>query len=205
MTESPTPDTDAAVREQGIQGSTVLPPHHTTYSTLLYIEPAFARKLERERDYARKQVKFCGKLVGFVWSDIGDDAIPVMIKTALIENDIKIKEVEAERDEANRTIDHLLAHCKDCECEVCSKIVCPHKDEMHFHHDGCPSCVGHEQLAAERDQLRNVCDELAKQLLPFSLKRFNVAEVSSLPMYPTAVETLTAYNNLPHVKVKGKQ
>lgn len=25
--------------------------------------------------------------------------------------------------------------------EKCGEIVCPHKDPMHFHHDGCPSCA----------------------------------------------------------------
>lgn len=37
-------------------------------------------------------------------------------------------------------IDALLAHCPDSECDVCASIICPHKDPMHFHHDGCPSC-----------------------------------------------------------------
>lgn len=39
-------------------------------------------------------------------------------------------------------VDALLNHCdKDGgECHVCSQIVCPHKDPLHFHHDGCPSC-----------------------------------------------------------------
>lgn len=39
-----------------------------------------------------------------------------------------------------KQLDALLAHCNQNECEECSKIICPHKDEMHFHHDGCPSC-----------------------------------------------------------------
>jgi hypothetical protein len=38
-------------------------------------------------------------------------------------------------------IDALLAHCPDAECSTCAEIICPHKDEMHFHHDGCPSCA----------------------------------------------------------------
>jgi hypothetical protein len=39
-------------------------------------------------------------------------------------------------------VDALLNHCdkEGGECSVCSAIVCPHKDILHFHHDGCPSC-----------------------------------------------------------------
>lgn len=37
-------------------------------------------------------------------------------------------------------IDKLLAHCDDPECHECGAIICPHGDELHFHHDGCPSC-----------------------------------------------------------------
>lgn len=39
-------------------------------------------------------------------------------------------------------LDALLNHCgKDGgECSECGKIICPHGGEMHFHHDGCPSC-----------------------------------------------------------------
>jgi hypothetical protein len=41
-------------------------------------------------------------------------------------------------------IDALLAHCPDGECPTCASIVCPHKCDMHFHHDGCPACAEHE-------------------------------------------------------------
>lgn len=39
--------------------------------------------------------------------------------------------------------DALLNHCdKDGgECYECSRIVCPHQCELHFHHDGCPACA----------------------------------------------------------------
>ena len=30
------------------------------------------------------------------------------------------------------------------ECYQCSRLCCPHQDEMHFHHDGCPSCAEDE-------------------------------------------------------------
>jgi hypothetical protein len=35
-----------------------------------------------------------------------------------------------------------LSHCdkEGGECSVCSRIICPQQDPMHFHHDGCPSC-----------------------------------------------------------------
>ena len=46
-------------------------------------------------------------------------------------------------------LDALLNHCDKGggECGECSKIICPHKDEMHFHHDGCPSCCQDEAFA----------------------------------------------------------
>jgi hypothetical protein len=39
-------------------------------------------------------------------------------------------------------IGQLLNHCdkEGGECSYCSQLICPHKDPMHFHHDGCPSC-----------------------------------------------------------------
>jgi len=38
--------------------------------------------------------------------------------------------------------DDQLALCADPECIVCGAIVCPHKEPLHFHHDGCPACDG---------------------------------------------------------------
>jgi len=45
--------------------------------------------------------------------------------------------------------DALLNHCdKDNgECGECGRIICPHKDPMHFHHDGCPSCSDEDDAA----------------------------------------------------------
>lgn len=40
----------------------------------------------------------------------------------------------------SKQINKLLAHCGDTECSECAKIICPFKEELHFHHDGCPSC-----------------------------------------------------------------
>ena len=49
----------------------------------------------------------------------------------------------------------LLNHCPDAECFECSKIVCPHGCEMHFHHDGCPACAmaESEQVETTEQQL----------------------------------------------------
>lgn len=39
-----------------------------------------------------------------------------------------------------RTVNKLLEQCDIDECEVCSVIICPYADPLHFHHDGCPVC-----------------------------------------------------------------
>jgi len=31
--------------------------------------------------------------------------------------------------------------CADAECMDCAQVACPHADRLHFHHDGCPSCI----------------------------------------------------------------
>jgi hypothetical protein len=41
--------------------------------------------------------------------------------------------------------DALLEHCPDAECGECGKTMCPYGDELHFHHDGCPSCAERHQ------------------------------------------------------------
>lgn len=52
-------------------------------------------------------------------------------------------------DRLSRIADALLNHCdKDGgECMECSRIVCPHQEPLHFHHDGCPSCSVDESEA----------------------------------------------------------
>lgn len=54
----------------------------------------------------------------------------------------ELKRVLRERDEAYAKLDRFLnEHCQNGEyCELCADICCPHKDTLHFHHDGCPSC-----------------------------------------------------------------
>lgn len=37
-------------------------------------------------------------------------------------------------------LDGLLNHCPVSECSECAKIVCPHGEPFHLHHDGCPAC-----------------------------------------------------------------
>lgn len=36
-------------------------------------------------------------------------------------------------------LDEILAQCPDAQCTECGVIICPLKDPMHFHHDGCPA------------------------------------------------------------------
>ena len=43
----------------------------------------------------------------------------------------------------NLQIQALLDHCSENECSVCAKIICPFEDDLHLHHDGCPSCAEH--------------------------------------------------------------
>ena len=35
---------------------------------------------------------------------------------------------------------HPWVDCLDDECELCGVLVCPHNEELHYHHDGCPAC-----------------------------------------------------------------
>ena len=52
----------------------------------------------------------------------------------------------AEVERLHNIVDQLLAHCPDAECSTCGKIVCPHGEPMHFHHDGCPACAMMEEV-----------------------------------------------------------
>lgn len=44
--------------------------------------------------------------------------------------------------------DHVDGRPEDCpagECMICAVTVCPQKEPLHYHHDGCPACdVGDE-------------------------------------------------------------
>lgn len=62
----------------------------------------------------------------------------------------KVQKMQADEVyKAQATIDKLLNHCDDPECWDCGKIICPHEDEMHFHHDGCPTCAEMEDYSKE--------------------------------------------------------
>lgn len=49
-----------------------------------------------------------------------------------------------ENNDPEERINELLAMCRDPECYTCGSIVCPHGEELHFHHEGCPACAEHE-------------------------------------------------------------
>lgn len=70
-------------------------------------------------------------------------------KDALIEAAAERRRKLREFDRLRRMVDALLNHCPDMECGECSKIVCPHGEPLHFHHDGCPACSGLEMKVAE--------------------------------------------------------
>jgi hypothetical protein len=60
---------------------------------------------------------------------------------------------EMERNGPSQVADNLLAACPDPECSECARVICPHGDMMHFHHDGCPSCAeddGEDMSTAEQ-------------------------------------------------------
>lgn len=56
-----------------------------------------------------------------------------------------------------------------------------------------------DALIAERDQLRKVCDELAKQLKPFAEC---ISTCGGQQLYPTTSTAISNYNSLPHVITK---
>lgn len=60
-----------------------------------------------------------------------------------------MEKLQAEISNLNDKIDKLLNHCPDPECWECGKIICPYGGEMHFHHDGCPTCA---EMEYENDQ-----------------------------------------------------
>jgi hypothetical protein len=45
-----------------------------------------------------------------------------------------------------------IEECLDRECMICSVRDCPHKEPLHYHHDGCPCCdAPHEPTDAFED------------------------------------------------------
>lgn len=63
--------------------------------------------------------------------------------------------------ESNMTAEYLSTQipghpsaeqCLDGECLICSVRDCPHKEPLHYHHDGCPACgAPHEPTEAFTD------------------------------------------------------
>ena len=47
-----------------------------------------------------------------------------------------------EWEEIGRIVVGLLDHCPYAECQECAELICPHREPLHFHHDGCPACCG---------------------------------------------------------------
>lgn len=81
-----------------------------------------------------------GRLTAFrygeTWRDCcGDGLIYTLAST--------VETLREENKDLTEKLDALLNHCKleGGECSVCAEIICPHEDPMHFHHDGCPSCI----------------------------------------------------------------
>lgn len=35
---------------------------------------------------------------------------------------------------------HISETCTDSECHECGEKDCPHREPLHYHHDGCPAC-----------------------------------------------------------------
>jgi hypothetical protein len=86
---------------------------------------------------------------------------------------------EKENERLKVIIGQLLNHCdkEGGECSYCSQLICPHKDMMHFHHDGCPSCT-----LAEEEEFSKVCDpymemwELSQNHIKHLEQRLRIAE-----------------------------
>lgn len=83
--------------------------------------------------------------------------------------DMFVENLKAERDgkpepHDDAKIDAILNRCADIEyCEQCAYIFCPHGEQLHFHHDGCPAC---DMLAGQEYQmmLRHRGDILLRRL-----------------------------------------
>lgn len=60
------------------------------------------------------------------------------------------------RERKFKEADVLLNQCKldHGECSLCGLAVCPKRDTMHFHHDGCPSCP-----SSEAEAIWNILEE----------------------------------------------
>lgn len=54
---------------------------------------------------------------------------------------LHLKLLEAKQaGEPPEALDAILQACQDGECYDCGRVICPHNEPLHFHHDGCPAC-----------------------------------------------------------------
>jgi len=86
----------------------------------------------------------------------------------------KLAAAEHGLEEANRKVDHLLQHCKDYECSVCSEIACKHHEPLHFHHDGCPACI--LEHTPEKIGKAWLMDSSLERWFPITAERLAAAE-----------------------------
>lgn len=84
--------------------------------------------------------------MGMLMTRVQSQHTRALIMDAAAERSRKIRDY----DRLVKMVDALLAHCPDAECSECAKVVCPHGEPLHFHHDGCPACspptVSREQI-----------------------------------------------------------
>jgi hypothetical protein len=73
------------------------------------------------------------------------EAIPMVAKLCDENESLRNQLAECQKEvlRLSEIADALLNHCEkdNGECMTCSTIVCPHKEPLHFHHDGCPACA----------------------------------------------------------------
>jgi hypothetical protein len=61
------------------------------------------------------------------------------------EDDAVFAMAEAEREFWEEVKKHMpTSECPDMECAHCAARDCPQHDSLHYHHDGCPSCIATE-------------------------------------------------------------
>lgn len=57
-----------------------------------------------------------------------------------------------------------FAECSDPECAVCSVLICKHRDPLHFHHDGCPTCSQKPEAMTQSITLNVTAEEYLQRL-----------------------------------------
>lgn len=70
-----------------------------------------------------------------------------------------------EKKRASDALDNLINACPNYECAECAAICCPHHDEMHLHHDGCPSCAQDDSIPHALD-CKIVKEYLSGRIIP---------------------------------------